>query len=195
MTDATDSGTRMVKDINPGMKGSSPNQFIVLDDRLYFIATDTSGNQLWTSDGTDTGTKKIQPINCTSKLGLYGNICAFNHSLFFPATYYIDSPALWSYTPATGTGIEDINSRRDFITLYPNPCIVNNLTINIANTDIKTLSLEMISMEGKQIFKDHQSIINSSVEINIPGNIPNGVYILRCTNEKRTSTKKIILQR
>ncbi|MBN9070756.1 MAG: hypothetical protein J0H34_03970 [Rhizobiales bacterium] len=66
VTDGTDGGTHLVKDINPGINGSgsdptldgaASNQFALLDGKVLFEADDgVHGNELWVSDGTEEGT-------------------------------------------------------------------------------------------------------------------------------------------
>ena len=72
VTDGTQTGTTLVKDINPGGDGSYPTvgyspglgQFAVLSGKVYFAADDgTNGEQLWRSDGTSAGTAIVDNIN------------------------------------------------------------------------------------------------------------------------------------
>ena len=64
VSDGTDAGTRMVKDINPGMGNSMPMGITAVGGRLYFSADDgVHGSELWTSDGTEAGTWMLRDIN------------------------------------------------------------------------------------------------------------------------------------
>jgi ELWxxDGT repeat protein len=69
VTDGTDAGTKMVKDINAGPGSANvegPNErgnFAVVNNTLYFVANDgTNGKQLWKSDGTEGGTLLVKVI-------------------------------------------------------------------------------------------------------------------------------------
>ncbi|MEL7159939.1 MAG: ELWxxDGT repeat protein, partial [Bacteroidota bacterium] len=54
VTDGTEAGTVMVKDIQPGDGRGNPFDFIVFNDRLFFTANDgTNSSELWASDGTE----------------------------------------------------------------------------------------------------------------------------------------------
>lgn len=63
-SDGTDTGTYLVKDINPGENGSNPLEIIELNGAIYFGATDNiHGQELWKSDGTESGTILVKDIN------------------------------------------------------------------------------------------------------------------------------------
>lgn len=62
-TDGTETGTYMIKDINPGLAASDPFSFTPGDSFMYFIATtDITGREIWKSDGTESGTKLLKDI-------------------------------------------------------------------------------------------------------------------------------------
>ncbi|MEQ8908838.1 MAG: T9SS type A sorting domain-containing protein [Vicingaceae bacterium] len=59
-SDGTPGGTQLLKDICanvPGLESSDPQDFVVVDDTLFFVAKDqTHGRELWKTDGTPSGT-------------------------------------------------------------------------------------------------------------------------------------------
>ena len=56
-TDGTAAGTSLVKDIRSGSDGSSPQNFLALNGKVFFIADNgTIGREPWITDGTDAGT-------------------------------------------------------------------------------------------------------------------------------------------
>lgn len=57
-TDGTSAGTQLVKDIVPGINGSSPYESIVYKNLLFFICYATQ--ELWKTDGTEAGTKLVK---------------------------------------------------------------------------------------------------------------------------------------
>ena len=92
-SDGTESGTVMVKDINPG-GSSQPTELIAVGDTLFFRADDgTHGRELWKSDGTEAGTvmvKDIVPGTGSSGIGdssymftAVGDIVFFDADVFF----------------------------------------------------------------------------------------------------------------
>lgn len=63
MSDGSNSGTVMVKDIYQGIEGSYPQDFKEINGTLYFTARNaTSGRELWKSDGTNGGTTLVKEI-------------------------------------------------------------------------------------------------------------------------------------
>ena len=74
ITDGTDAGTVLVKDIRVGSANSSPNFFFELGGILYFSANEGAGLRIFQTDGTDAGTvstnntfSNLQPIVIGSK--------------------------------------------------------------------------------------------------------------------------------
>ena len=53
----------LIKDINPGLKGSSPEQLTYVNGTLYFVANDgTHGKELWKTNGTPASTVLVKDI-------------------------------------------------------------------------------------------------------------------------------------
>lgn len=74
ISDGTDAGTVLVKDIRVGSSNSSPNFFFELNGVLYFSANEGSGLRIFQTDGTEAGTvstnntfSNLQPIVIGSK--------------------------------------------------------------------------------------------------------------------------------
>jgi ELWxxDGT repeat protein len=67
-TNGTGAGTRLVKDIKPGVASSSPSSFVEVNGgplgRYVLFAADdgVNGTELWRSDGTDAGTYLVHDI-------------------------------------------------------------------------------------------------------------------------------------
>jgi len=121
-SDGTDGGTEMVSDIYSGSSGhgginsSSPQNFIVYKDSLYFQARDNNGAELWKTDGSESGTRMVKDIYTGSSGGGANssnpqNFVIVNNILFFVATNKNTGPELWkSDGTAAGTMmVKDIN--------------------------------------------------------------------------------------
>lgn len=85
VTDGTAAGTTMLKDIYPGSGGSSPAEFAVFDNKLFFTANgETHGRELWVTDGTAAGTTLVTDLNPGSGDGLgFSDFSVFGSKLIF----------------------------------------------------------------------------------------------------------------
>ena len=61
-TDATAAGTKLLKDILPGINGSDPQILVPLGDEILFAGWDGKSTALWRTDGTSTGTRRIRAL-------------------------------------------------------------------------------------------------------------------------------------
>jgi ELWxxDGT repeat protein len=89
-SDGTESGTVMVKDINPVSNNSNGDnaQLIELDGEVFFIADDgVHDYELWKSDGTESGTVMVKDINAddsgVSPQHRYNQLTKVNDLLYF----------------------------------------------------------------------------------------------------------------
>jgi ELWxxDGT repeat protein len=104
-TDGTESGTAIVKDINPGNASSSPFNLAVAANRLYLNATSPSiGNELWTSDGTEAGTVLVEDIRPGAGSSGPSFLVGFDSQLLFAADDGTSGHELWRLVqPPTAT--------------------------------------------------------------------------------------------
>lgn len=78
----------LVKDINPGTGSSSPTEFTIYNNKIYFAANGGSsmgGLELWQSDGTSTGTVLVQDYNTGTGSSSPASFCVYNNYLYFAA--------------------------------------------------------------------------------------------------------------
>jgi len=87
VTDGTQAGTKMLKDIWATTNFASfPKNFEVFDNKLFFTAkNDVYGDELWVSDGTETGTMLVKDIYPGNKGYVTGQLIAFKGKLYFAA--------------------------------------------------------------------------------------------------------------
>ena len=52
-SDGTGAGTLLVKDISAGAPGAQPRHLTAAGSKVFFVAADSAGRELWVSDGTD----------------------------------------------------------------------------------------------------------------------------------------------
>mgnify|MGYP003882914247 CR=1 FL=1 len=105
VSDGTDTGTYMLKDINPGAGHSrSVNQYIEYNNKLYFSATDdTHGSELWVTDGTDTGTKMVVDFMPGSSGSVSGYFIVFDKHMYFRGRKSLTDPSDFQLVQSDGT--------------------------------------------------------------------------------------------
>ena len=198
VSDGTSAGTHIVKDLNPGKGGSASHNFTLYNNQIYFVASDTSnGISLAVSDGTYLGTTLLGPSFAVNSNPLLNNngIVPFNNSLYFNANYTSTNNELWSIfdtTFHTSISIENIN--KISVRCYPDPLSGQMLNLEFGNISEGTLKIQLHSMDGKIIMQDQIKSPGKQLQIQIPENISNGIYILQIFTQNESYCQKIIIQ-
>lgn len=103
VSDGTAEGTRMVKDINPGMAPANINWLTRFNDRVVFAADDgENGNEVWISDGTEEGTYMVADVHMIGNSDPVG-FCQLNETQFvffakdMESETYTDAGEKWLY--------------------------------------------------------------------------------------------------
>lgn len=115
LSDGTEPGTILVRDILAGSPSSYPRSFAGLGGAIYFSANDGSrGHELWRTDGTDVGTSLVKDLNpgaADSWPGVSTGLIEFGGGLIFEAYTNAAGYELWKTdgTPAGTVLVRDIN--------------------------------------------------------------------------------------
>ncbi|MCD9855174.1 T9SS type A sorting domain-containing protein [Epilithonimonas sp. JDS] len=182
VTDGTEQGTKMLKDILPGSTGSFPEKLVVFKNKLYFLLNNSGGvRQLWESDGTESGTKLLSSLPAAFGLAMY------NDNLYVSARVNAsDQIGVELYKvnlPDETLAINNISTSK--VNVYPNPSkgaiIISNMTSG---------TFELLDTTGRLIKAGNFE--NSKVDLNSKA----GNYILKVTSkDKKThASNKVIIQ-
>jgi len=101
VTDGSKGGTRLLKDINPGLAPSMQHMDsrIVAGGVAYFAADNgTLGNELWKTDGTPEGTVLVKDINPGVASGDPHAFCSVDGVVYFAANDGQHGTELWCTT-------------------------------------------------------------------------------------------------
>jgi ELWxxDGT repeat protein len=90
----------MVMDIYPGFVGSSPNQYTLFNDKLYFQARTQGRNELWSVDGNEQ-IEMVTDINPSGN-ATPGGMQEYLGRLVFSADDGIHGREVYSYNPLNG---------------------------------------------------------------------------------------------
>lgn len=147
-SDGTESGTTMVKDINPVTDTSSPIYSLAeVNGSLYFRGDDgTHGEEMWISDGTGGGTIMLEDIISGPTSSEPGSFTYYGNMTFFRATDGINGNELWltDGTPGGAMIAKDVNVGVD--SSYPqNLTVVGDKLLFTATTGAKNYNLYRVS--------------------------------------------------
>lgn len=109
VTNGTQAGTRLVKDIRPGGLGSDITEMVTVGKKAFFVADDgTSGRELWVSDGTEAGTRLVVDLNPDGDANGHRwnmGLKPFRGGVAFLASADSSWAVLWTDGTASGTRI------------------------------------------------------------------------------------------
>lgn len=85
-SDGTEAGTRLLKDVRPGVEGSNPDDLVAIGGVLFFTTDDgETGRELWRSDGTEEGTVRVADLNPGPQGSLPAELTRVGERLYFTA--------------------------------------------------------------------------------------------------------------
>ena len=86
VTDGSNAGTTLLKDIRPGFRGSFPAGQVAFKGHVYTTATDgASGLELWRTDGTAAGTTQVIDLRPGEEGAMPNELTVFRDALYFVA--------------------------------------------------------------------------------------------------------------
>jgi ELWxxDGT repeat protein len=103
-TDGTAAGTRRVKDLRPGAKGSAPHDLTVFNGLVYFIAAaNSAGEALWRTNGTPQGTALVHSLTVGTAPSWASHLTAARTCLFLSVYNETTGAELWTSRGTTAT--------------------------------------------------------------------------------------------
>lgn len=95
-TDGTTGGTRLVRDIQAGPRGSGPVELLAVGDDVFFQADDGfNGPALWISDGTEEGTQLLHDFEAAPSGSYFGRMVTDGEVVYLVARYGPGGPQVW----------------------------------------------------------------------------------------------------
>lgn len=168
LSDGTESGTQLVRDIMVGTTGSSPTNFLRVGSTVYFSANDgVNGAELWKTDGTAAGTMLVADINPGSAGSSPTQLVNLNGILIFSAVTANEGQEIWRSdgTEAGTFMLRDINdgSLSSTPLLVQNAVMGNELLFSAASpSEGRELWKTNGTVEGTTLVRDIHSGLNSS---------------------------------
>ena len=190
-SNGTQAGTAMVKDIGLGDypvgidHGAKPRNLTNVGGTLYFSAqNETSGRELWKSNGTEVGTEMVADIFAGSYSSSVDKLINVAGVLYFTADDGISGVELWKSAGTAGSTelVADIGF--DNSSSYPDSMVaVNNLVYFSANNESgEELWRSDGSAAGTVLVKDINAGSNSSYPYQLT-NVGGKLYFAASTPE------------
>lgn len=192
-SDGTAKGTQRVKDLTPGVAGSTINNLVSFGGKLFF----TNDGVLWSSDGSSNNTKVIDDagidelyvyniVTAKDKLFLSGYTYKYGIELFEGKLYDKSEKFVMSkITDKTGGTNPSFKA-----ILYPNPSS-SNATVQVTG-NTKGISVSITDIKGKKLW---QSVNSSARIINLPTEkYVAGIYVVTVTSGTESKTITMVKQ-
>lgn len=166
-SDGTEPGTILLKDIYSGPGGSSPNNFFLFNNELYFTALSNPivGNELWKTNGTSEGTimvKDINPSNYMSGIpNQFRNVIVFEDFFYFFANNGTQGSELWrSDGTENGTQLfNELTTGASNSATNISGIVLNDYFLFVTNQNYFSYKLWKSNgtVEGTQLIKEFQN--------------------------------------
>ena len=166
-SDGSEGGTLRVVDINfttptaSGISATYTEKFAVLNDFLYFAATDgTTGQELWKSNGILNNATRVDDINTTSGMGSVPHeLVVYKNEVYFVADDG-NGKELWrtDTTNTTAIKVHDINATGGSNPMYLT--IANGLLFFAADDGV--IGVELWSTDGSDLNTNYVQDINQT---------------------------------
>jgi len=189
VSDGTESGTKLIRDIYPGPISSGIVSPVIIGDTLYFSADDGTGGELWRLINPDGQPEKFTNI---PDGGAWGpELVRIGKTFIFSASNKTTGTELWKMSVSGSTATENMISETEGIIIYPNP-VTDHITIHCTEQFSSQASISFYNMEGVKIMT--RPIASTQTPFCVQNlNLSPGLYFLRIEDESKQSAKKFIV--
>jgi ELWxxDGT repeat protein len=190
VSDGTDAGTKMVKDIWPGIISSGVVSPVNLGDTLYFSANDATGGELWRLLSPDGQPEKFTSIE---NGGAWGpELKCINKIFIFNASTNSTGDELWKMTVSGSTAAESPESAAIKLKVYPNPAACT-FTVEIPECISLPCEMSFCSMTGSPI--EIRKVTDRIVTVILQDDSETrpGIYIIKSDDGRKTAFTKLLI--
>lgn len=195
-SDGSITGTKLVKDINPGPYHSNIHNFTVCGDNVFFSAFDGTEYGIWYSDGTESGTQKIAPMPNGYQSYVNQSFLIVGDALFLAIYTNSLGRELWKLSPLPCSMTSSATEPQKGLNfkIFPNPSLSGNTHLLLNESIEPPFQLRLSTMTGNILW---QKQINApTTEVEIPTKLlAAGIYLVSLENKGGSTTKKLMLMR
>ena len=190
-TDGTSEGTFIFRDLYPGIRSTTPENFTTDNDIMYFTGRSDEGTKIWKTDGIPENTFPIEGFE-EAGLTFPENLVVFNGDLYFTAADPMKGQSLFKYRFVEKVVTAINTPTRDLFLLFPNPSASGELNLQIPKELQENLyEIQIFDLMGK---RQNFRIVNknsSTVRLQL-SNSRNGIYILRLSSNSGNFSQRFI---
>ena len=192
ISDGTEAGTFMIKDINPNQSSNNNFEFSEsINGYTYFSANDAmNGMELWVTDGTTQGTFILDDIQYGNDGSAPSYFNVFNGNLYFIAlasgtnSQFTFNRSIFSCSNLSGT----TDVLKQDVTIYPNP---SSGILHINNTP-KGSRIKLINTLGQVLVNMDSEDAQTSLDVS---RFANGLYTIILESDGGMVTRKVLIEK
>ena len=156
---------------------------------MFIAKYDPSGNVLWAKSSGGTSYEGAQSVSIDALGNLYVVGYFLSPTITFGATVLTNTGGSDMFIAKLGTtaGIEE-NLLNEAVTVYPNP---SSGKFILQSSTLKIQKIEIINVAGEKIYSSKINSDKSEIDLSKQ---PKGIYFIRASSEKGSSTQKLIIQ-
>ena len=189
VSDGTEAGTKIIKDLNPGPASSFAISPVNIGDTLYYSADDGTGGELWRLISPDGQPEKFTNITGGGAWG--PELARIGKTFVFSAGDATSGTELWKMMVSGSTSAKDICPEDPQTLLYPNP--VNDYFI-VEIPDLFSLPavISLYNISGERIMETEAT--NYSMTFNACKlRLSSGLYFMRVEDGTKHQTIKFLV--
>ena len=190
VSDGTEAGTKIIKDLNPGPASSFAISPVNIGDTLYYSADDGTGGELWRL--LNTGGQPEKFTNITGG-GAWGpELARIGKTFVFAASDAVNGAELWKLTLSGSTIIPEIIEGALF-RVYPNPSN-DHLTVELTGEGSWPVTISLLDISGRKVYEctSNERVVTIN---NLTALINPGLYIVRISDRLTEAAARIIVKR
>ncbi|MHC1730599.1 MAG: ELWxxDGT repeat protein [Bacteroidales bacterium] len=191
VSDGTESGTKLIRDIYPGPVSSGIVSPVIIGDTLYFSADDGTGGELWRLINPDGQPEKFTNI---TDGGAWGpELVRIGKTFIFSASNKATGTELWKMTVSGSTATESLESAAIALKVFPNPAF-RTFTVEIPECISLPCEMSICSMTGAplEIWKVTDRMVTVELEEN--SELHPGLYIIKSDDGRKTAFTKLLIR-
>lgn len=154
---------------------------------LGFVYTGLQAQTMYVKETS--GTQTNYPLNNIQTLTFSGGSLLVHNNSGSPDTYLLSGIRYLNFVDLT-TEISITDKSSENILFYPNP-VIDVLNVQLPTGVSQSLDIEVISIDGRVIYKERSSSTTAVYQINVSA-LPKGIYICKLNYETNYETFKFL---